>query len=157
MPISQGKKLCLHRANYSICCVLNTVKESKHSAEKYTKLFQITAMHPGSWFHCPSPLQKQKVFCPMPFSDPSNSRGREECFENNYVWKPGNGSAKPKQFCVHFRKSEELSPNGAVFLEVSTNLTKLHKSAQNFHSFGPKPKDKFSPSNSGTELYSPGN
>lgn len=54
-------------------------------------------------------------------------------------------------------ESRELSPNGAVFLEVSTNLTKHHKSVQNFHSFRPGPKDKFSSSNSGTELYSPGN
>lgn len=37
-----------------------------------------------------------------------------------------------KQCCVHFRKSEEMSPNEAVFLEVSTNLTKQHKSVQNF-------------------------
>lgn len=36
--------LHLHRANYSFCSVLNTVKGSKHSPEKYTRLFQITAM-----------------------------------------------------------------------------------------------------------------
>lgn len=49
-----------HRASYSLCSVLNTLKESKHSAEQYTKPFQITAAPTDSWFPCHSP---GTVFC----------------------------------------------------------------------------------------------